>query len=511
MSQHDNTEELHGHHSSDSEHHHSSSGHHHHSGSSSKHHSSSGSSHHSDSSSKHHSSSGSSHHSSSGSSHHSSSGSSHHSGSSSKHHGSSGSSHHSSSKHSKSHSSSSKKDYNYYSETSSSEQKEAEEKIKKLGEKFSATEEKENIYFSTGTAAAASAAIVNSSKAKKKKKKKKNKALSIILGIFLFFFSLALIAAVALMIMIATGKKDMLDYSDAEIEVIADAETDDDGKTVKYNGKIYRLNEDITSIACLGVDKDQINQNGVVGAAGQADTIMVIAFNTVTGQATLIPIPRDTVAEIDVYARDGSFLRTEKTQVCLAYAYGDGGKTSCENVISSVKKIIFGLPIHCYAALDLSGIAPINDAVGGVTVVPDDSFANMFVAGQPVHLMGKNAVSFVRSRDTSKVDSNLVRMNHQLKYVKAFTKTAASQAIKNPSMITDIYNLAMKYSFTDIDLSNASYIASRFLTVGTGEFNHVSVPGKMISGEDGYSEYYIDETKFYETILSIYYKEIGAY
>lgn len=383
----------------------------------------------------------------------------------------------------------------------------AEEKIRRLGEKFSQTEEQDDVYFSVNQG---SDSIAAAGAAKRKKKKKKNKARQIILGIFLFFFSLILVAAVALMIMIATGKKDMLDYSDADIEVIADAESDDDGKTVRYNGKIYRLNEDITSIACLGVDKKEINANGIVGAAGQADTIIVIAFDTKTGAAKLVPIPRDTVAEIDVYAKDGSFLRTEKTQLCLAFAYGDGGKTSCENVISSIKKVMFGMPIHCYAALDLAGIGPVNDSVGGVTVTPSDSFS-LFEAGSPVHLMGESAVAYVRSRDTSKVDSNLVRMNHQLQYIKAFTKTAASQAVKKPAMISDVYNVAMKYSYTDIDLSKATYVASRFMTLGGSEFLPVSVPGKMVSGEDGYSEYYIDEKAFYETILSVYYNVIGTY
>lgn len=302
----------------------------------------------------------------------------------------------------------------------------------------------------------------------------------------------------------------MLDYQDAEIEVIPDAESDDDGKTVKYNGKIYQLDENITSIACLGVDNEEINQDGVVGAAGQADTIVIIALNTETGEAKLIPIPRDSIADIDVYAKDGSFLRTEKTQICLAYAYGDGGKTSCENVISAIKKTMFGMPVHCYAALDLSGIGPINDSIGGVTVIPQGSFGS-FSAGEPYHLMGSQAMAFVRYRDTSKVDSNLTRMNNQLIYIKSFTKTAASQIIKKPTMITDVYNVAAKYSYTDIDLSKASFIVSKFMSAGTAEFEPVSVPGKMILGDDGYSEYHIDKKKFYETILSVYYDETGTY
>lgn len=371
------------------------------------------------------------------------------------------------------------------------------------------TEEKDDVYFSRSNSEYSSAKKKGTHKGKKRRKKK-NKALSVILGVLLFLFSFIVIACVALLIMIAAGKKDMLDYKDTDIKVIADAESDDDGKTVRYNGKIYRLNENITSIACLGVDKEEINQNGIVGSAGQADTIIVIAIDTETGEAKIIPIPRDTVSDIDVYAKDGSFLRTEKTQICLSYAYGDGGETSCENVVSAVKKVMFGMPIHSYAALDLTGIGPINDAVGGVTVVPQDTFS-IFRAGEAHQLRGDEAMAFVRYRDTDKVDSSLVRMNHQMIYIKAFTKTAVSQAVKSPTMISDLYKKAMSYSYTDIGLSNASYLASRFMATGAAEFIPVSVPGKMTSGDDGYSEYYINEKKFYETILSVYYNVIGTY
>lgn len=345
---------------------------------------------------------------------------------------------------------------------------------------------------------------------KKKKKKKKNKVLRVILGIFLFFFALLIVAGVTLLIMISSGKKDMLDYENVDIKIIEEAETDDKGKTIKYNGKIYKLNENITSVACLGVDKEEINTHGIVGSAGQADTVIVIAFNTKTGSAKLISIPRDSKADVEVYSKDGDFKRIDKKQLCLAFAYGDGGEKSCRNVVTSVQKLMFGIPIQSYAALDLEGIGPINDSVGGVTVVPSESFAD-FTAGQAVHLRGKQAMMYVRDRDTSKLDSNLPRMAHQLEYIKAFTSTTASYIKSKPTAVTDIYNKAMNYSYTDIGLSEASYIASRFLTVGTGEFEPVSVPGTVTEDKDGYALFNIDEKKFFEVILSVYYDEVGTY
>ncbi len=410
------------------------------------------------------------------------------------HHHSSGSSssrRSSSSSGSRSHRSGSSK-YNY----SKSSKKTDNKKIAELSEKYSDnTDKKEQI---------------KEIQKRIDKRNKKSKATKIILGILLFIFLLIIVAAVSLLVMMQTGKKRLLDYDDAVIETVEEAESEDDGKIIYYKGKKYKLNENITSIACLGVDKAELDQHGIVGSAGQADTIMVVAFDTATGLAKIIPIPRDTIGEIDVYDKDGDFMRKEQTQICLAFAYGDGGKTSCANVVSSIQKVMFGIPIKSYAALDLAGISVLNDAVGGVTVTPEDSFAK-FKAGQTVTLHGNDAVAFVRSRDTRKLDSNINRMSHQMTYVKAFTSVTVKKATNDFSIVSNLYNTAMDYSYTDISLSKALYLATRFLSTQNKDFMTITVPGKTVEGDDGYAEYIIDKTPFFEELLSVYYTVIGTY
>lgn len=465
----DNESYRHEHHSSGESHHH-----HHHSSGESEHH--------------HHNSSGESNH-----HHHHSSESS---GSSSRHRSSgssSGSSHSgSSSRHRSSESSSG----GSRSHRSSSSKPADNKKIVELSEKYAGNTDKQ--------------AQIKEIQKRIDKSNKKNKTAKIILGIFLSIFLLIVIAAVSLLVMMQMGKKRLLDYDNAVIETVDEAETEDDGKIIYYKGNKYKLNENITSIACLGVDKDEIDQHGIVGSAGQADTIMVVAFDTATGLAKIIAIPRDTIGEIDVYDKDGDFIRNEQTQICLAYAYGDGGKTSCSNVVSSIQKVMFGIPIKSYAALDLAGISVLNDAVGGVTVTPEESFAK-FTAGQTVTLNGSDAVTFVRNRDTSKLDSNINRMSHQMTYVKAFTSVTVKKATKDISIVNDLYNTAMDYSYTDVSLGKAMYLAARFLSTKNKDFATVSVPGKMVEGDDGYAEYIIDKTKFFEELLSVYYNVIGTY
>lgn len=374
----------------------------------------------------------------------------------------------------------------------------AQEKIKSLSEKFDA--------ISTATPEVKQTRKRSAPPPKKKKKS----AGKIILGIIIFILLLALVAVGTLFVMINSGKNNLLDYEDTTVEAVEEAEVEEDGKTVRYNGKIYRLNENITSVACLGIDEEEINQHDTIGTAGQADTIIIVAFDTSTGATKLLSIPRDTIAEVDIYDTKGSFVRVEETQVCLAYAYGDGGKTSCENVVASLQKLMFGIPIKSYAALDLDGIGALNDAVGGVTVTPNETFGS-FKEGQSVKLRGDRAMEFVRYRDHKRVDANLYRMERQTQYIKAFARTGVEKIGTDISAITKIYNTAMNYAYTNVSLSDVSYLAVEFVTKAGGNFDTFSTPGKMVEGDDKHSEYYIDETAFYETILSIYYNEIGTY
>ncbi len=376
----------------------------------------------------------------------------------------------------------------------------AQEKIKNLSNKY------EEI-----TVVEREPKVVRNAVSYASQKKKKKSAGKIILGVFVFFLMLVLVAVGTLFFMINSGKNNLLDYEDTTVEAVEEAEVEDDGKTVRYNGKLYQLNENITSIACMGIDEKNINQGGTIGEAGQADTIIIVAFDTQTGDTKLLSIPRDTIAEIDIYDTKGSFVRVEKTQVCLAYAYGDGGKTSCENVVASLQKLMFGIPIRSYAALDLKGIGALNDAIGGVTVTPNETFG-YFKEGQSVKLRGDMAMDFVRYRDHKSVDANLGRMERQMQYIKAFARTGVKKIGTDVSAITDLYNTALDYAFTNVSLSDASYLAVEFVTKANSElFQTYSTPGKMVEGSDKHSEYYIDEKGFYETILSIYYNEVGTY
>lgn len=342
--------------------------------------------------------------------------------------------------------------------------------------------------------------------APEKKKKKKGKAGKVILILLLVFLLIIGLAVGAFFYLQYQGKKELVSYEDATIESIDDAQAEDDGKTVFYNGKTYRLNENITSIACLGVDKETLGTYGnKVGTGGQADTNMVIAIDTATGEITIIAIPRDIMVDIDLYSVGGEYLGNSREQLCLAYAYGDGKHSSCKNSVASIQRVLFGMPIHAYASLDLAGIGPLNDAVGGVTVTSPETIAG-FTAGKSVTLYGRDAVTFVQERGDD-INASTRRMQRQMTYIRAFGSKAISAAIRDFGTVTRLYNAAQKYCCTNIGIDSVTYLATTLLSKGISDFRTVSVPGEMKMG-DKYAEFYMDTTAAYEMILDVFYNEV---
>ena len=70
--------------------------------------------------------------------------------------------------------------------------------------------------------------------------------------------------------------------------------------------------------------------------------------------------------------------------------------------MAAVRRLFYNVPINSYVALDLDGISYMNDAVGGVGLTPIETFRN-FTEGETVTLWGKDAESYVRYRDTTKL------------------------------------------------------------------------------------------------------------
>ena len=356
----------------------------------------------------------------------------------------------------------------------------------------------------------------------RKKKKNKNtnkKIIKVLLIILCVLLSIVVIAAATFFVFHQIGKSAMHDYDDLSIKPSPQIEGIDkistNGKEITYKNKKYVFNEDIATVVFMGVDKDDLGtENGIVGTGGQADAIFIAVIDTRNEDVSLLSVSRDSMVDVDVYSKNGSFLNTEKMQLCLSYAYGDGETKSAENTTKSLSRLFFNMQFNTYFSMDYTGLQKLNDAIGGVTVTTNTDFYSYnekrtVKKGETITLYGADAEQYIRARDLSKLDSNKARMERQKQYLTEFFKQAIPAAKKDLSVVTDLYSTISDNSTTNLTISKVTYLATNALTNldSYKDIKFYDAPGTVKKGET-YAEYHIDEEKLFELMLELMYEEV---
>lgn len=339
---------------------------------------------------------------------------------------------------------------------------------------------------------------------KKKKRMKRWKKVLLSIGCVLLGLIVLIVGTVA--VLYFNGSNQLLE-GDYVITAPENVDVHNNGETIVYNGVTYKYNKNITSILMMGVDKRELDSPKTIGQAGQSDVNILLTVDTSTGKMTLINISRDIMTEVTEYSTSGAYIGMDTMQLCLAYSFGDGKETSCNNQVSAVKRIFYNVPINSYYSLDLDGIAAINDSIGGVDVVSPETIGD-FVEGETYHLEGKQAESFVRERRHDTADANVYRNQRQLAYINAFISKLISQTKSDISTPLNLFNASSEYSCTNLNASKVCYLAATALTNNGFSYDTLNVPGEAkLNGN--YAEFYVDETNFYEMFLSVFYQPVG--
>lgn len=282
---------------------------------------------------------------------------------------------------------------------------------------------------------------------------------------------------------------------------------------VRYGGKVYQYKDNLLTILCMGIDsRDGIDKAKTPGAGGQADCVILAVLDDKAKKIQLINISRDTMVPIELYDMYGTFVRKERAQITLQYAYGNGREKSCELMEQVVSDLFYGIPIHGYCALAMSTIADLNDAIGGVTVtVPDElaAFVPTFTAGETITLKGQQAVDFVHSRNiyATELGANNRRIARQKMFVKGFIDQAKKRIKADLTLPAKLYQLVEKQMVTSISLDQAVFLCTEYLDCDFSMDDMVSVEG-TITKENVYEEFNVDDKALYELILKVFYEEV---
>lgn len=285
---------------------------------------------------------------------------------------------------------------------------------------------------------------------------------------------------------------------------------------IKYNGKKYKYNENIFSIAFLGIDREDFVSSDEADFVGASDAMMVITVDIKTGDAKVIALPRDIMVEMDTFVDGTNEVRKEEVhQLYLAYSYGDGKELSCQNAVDAISRVLNNVTIDKYYALDLAGISVINDSIGGVLLKSKYDFpAYDIKKDDVVTLKGDMAESYVRARDTDTITASLDRLDRQVQYVESFFLQVFPAVMTDFTMVSRLYNTGSQYSQTNLSLKDAAYISSVLLSKGTSRFETYTIDGEMKGYKDEktgntHAAFYPDNDSIIQTVLDVFYTRIG--
>lgn len=188
-------------------------------------------------------------------------------------------------------------------------------------------------------------------------------------------------------------------------------------------------------------------------ASANADTIMVLTYDTVEQTAGLVSIPRDTLV-------DRRFPK-------INAVYHDG----IEALRDEVSRML-GIPIDYYICVDVDGFVQVVDAVDGIDFdVPihmsyDDPLQDLHIHFEPgmQHINGKEALAICRLRKNSDgtmayPDSDIGRTRTQQQVLVAIAK----KLLRNPQKIFEYIEIWKENVVTDLKAEHMAWFVSSLL------------------------------------------------
>ncbi|MBT1165558.1 LCP family protein [Bifidobacterium simiarum] len=272
-------------------------------------------------------------------------------------------------------------------------------------------------------------------------------------------------------------------------------------ETLTYEGKRYVLNKNIVTFMFLGFDGR--NKNGM---DGQTDVIMVAAFDTKSGKATIITVPRDSMVSSPYYVGNVKLQDNMAMPICLSYAFAGGGDRGRAVVAQKVSEILGGVAIPYHYMLDYNGLPEINDAVGGVTLTPIQTIPDTSIEkGRQITLRGWESERYIRWRDHTTLQSPLDRQHRQVHYAKSFLAQAKHKFGRNVFSAVGTVNVAKKWSYTNTGSAELMYYAVTAL----GSDNLTDLPMVQLKGDlrrsGKHARFYLNRDAVRKVVVQTFY------
>lgn len=280
-------------------------------------------------------------------------------------------------------------------------------------------------------------------------------------------------------------------------------------RTIEFEGETYSYRKNLTTILLMGVDRASEAAGIGLGArnGGQADFIMLLVADGDRRLVTPIQIDRDTISKIPVLDVLGNQRGTRVTQICLSHGFGDGKEQSCEFTRQAVSWLMMDVGIDYYVAFDISSIAGINDAAGGITVTLEDDYSDfdpVMKKGTTLTLHGKQAELYTRWRMQVGDGTNESRMRRQRTYLTKLADTLRGKLSDDVSFFNTFYDRIESHLTTDMKRGRMINEANRLTKFQQADIQ--SPTGTRSIGTDGFMEFHADKDSLERLVVDTFYE-----
>lgn len=281
---------------------------------------------------------------------------------------------------------------------------------------------------------------------------------------------------------------------------------------VKYNGQIYAYNEDILTFLIMGIDKTKDVKEVAEGTnGGQADALFLVVLNPHDDSLSVIGINRNTMTDISVYDDNGAYVNTIKAQIAVQHGFGNGVEESCEYQVNAVQHLFYEMPVHGYAAINMSAIGPLTDMVGGVDVVALEDIksgnSTVIKEGEEVHLEGDLAFAYIHNRDTKEFGSADHRLERQKQFITTYLQKVKQKTKEDIGFPISVYQSIAPQTVTSLTVDEMTYLVSIAKEYSFDENYLYTMKGETKQG-NVFEEFYVDETDLFELILKVFYEPV---
>lgn len=274
-------------------------------------------------------------------------------------------------------------------------------------------------------------------------------------------------------------------------------------QTVMVDGVRYALYSNLDAYLFIGVDvTGKIADRSPLDGGGQGDVQMLLVLNHETKTWRILQINRDSMVDVPILGMTGKVIGHSTMQLALAHSYGTGEEDSCRNNVAAVSELLWNQFISGYVALNMDGIGPVNDALGGVevTIYPEYGLdASVFPPNEQVLLTGSQAVSFLRGRQGVGDETNLSRMSRQRQYIDALSRKMKSMDI---GTLLNAYAAVDEYRISNMDTGIIAEIVRKVQSYRQLDLLTLQGTDTII---DDHAAYILDDAALQNVILELFY------